>query len=217
MNLIVPAWVPKPVASVAARLHDASMPASRVTIERLVCDARMRPVWIEMRKRARENYRKTDRFSHPVASNALAWLRNYANFCEQNAAYWRKHGDKTRAIAGEKEAAEMRDLCPQDAACVSLFGVMFAAATLGFRTATGSEWRELAGANADVPPRFIVKRRRGDQRVRAGGIAIGNALEALFGSPCYKLTAASTAVALDVDTPPPMRVREWFRRHPSQH
>ncbi len=216
MSFIAPAWVPKPVANVAARLHDASMPADRIVIERLVRDARMRPVWIEIRKRARENYRKTDRFSHPVATDALAWLQGYANFCDQNAAYWRKHGDETRAIAGEKEAAEMRNLCPQDAACVSLFSIMFVAATLGFRTATAPEWQDWqrqVGTMAPPPPRFVVQRRRGDQRVRACGVAIGNSLGALFGSPCYKLTATSTAVALNVGRPPPERVREWFRQH----
>ena len=215
MNSPLPDWVPAPVGSVAARLHDACTPPDRIIIERLVRDRRMRPVWIEMSKRARESYRKTDRFSHPVATNALAWLRSYANFCEQNAAHWREHGDETRAIAGEKEAAEMRNLCPQDAACVSLFGIMFVAATLGFRTATAQEWQrwqKQVGTTAPPPPRFVVQRRRGDQRIRACGGAIGNALQALFGSPCYKLTATSTAVALNVGRPPPGRVREWFRQ-----
>jgi hypothetical protein len=216
MNLAMPTWIPTPVARIAARLHDASMPTERIVIQRLVCDARMRSVWTEMRKRARENYRKTARFSHPVAPDALAWLRSYANFCEQNATYWRKHGDERRAIAGEKEAAEIRSLCPQDAACVSLFSIMFVAATLGFRTATTPEWQKWqkqVGTTAPPPPRFIIQRRRGDQRARACGVALGNALQALFGSPCYRLTATSTAVALNIDCPPPGRVREWFRQH----
>jgi hypothetical protein len=216
MNLTSPAWIPTPVASIAARLHDASMPTERIVIQRLVRDARMRSVWTEMRKRARENYRKTNRFSHPVADNAVVWLQSYAKFCEQNAAYWRKKGDEIRATESEKEAAEMRSLCPQDAACVSLFGVMFVAATLGFRTTTALEWQEWqkqVGTTASPPSRFVIQRRRGDQRARACGVAIGNALQTLFGSPCYKLTATSTAVALNIACPPPGRVREWFRQH----
>ncbi len=220
MNLITPAWIPTPVASIAARLHDASMPADRIIIERLVRDVRMRSVWTEMRKRVREKYRKTERFSHPVADNSLVWLQNYAKFCEQNAAYRRKHGDEMGATESEKEAAEMRSLCPQDAACVSLFGIMFAAATLGFRTTTAPEWQEWqrqVGATASPPTTFVIQRRRGDQRARACGVAIGNALQAVFGSPCYKLTATSTAVVLNIDRPPPGRVREWFRRNASRH
>jgi hypothetical protein len=217
MNLTSPTWIPEAVARVAARLHDACPQTSRTAIERLVRDRRMRSVWTELRKRVRENYRTTDRFSHPAVSDALVWLQYYANFCEWNAAYWRKQGDETRAIESEKEAAEMRNLRPQDAACVLLFGVSFTAATLGFRTRTLPEWRELANPCASIPLRFIVRRRRGDQRARAAGIAIGNALEALFGSPCYKITAALTAVALNVDAPPPGRVREWFRRYPSRN
>lgn len=74
----------------------------------------------------------------------------------------------------------MRNLCAQDAASVLVFGVAFSAATLGFRTVTPSEWRELAGPTATLPKRFMVARRRGDQRTKAAVIATGNALEALF-------------------------------------
>jgi hypothetical protein len=216
MNLPIPDWVPAPVGSVAARPHDACTPPDRIIIERLVRDRRLRPVWTEMRKRARENYRKTERFSHSIADNALVWLQNYANFCEQNAAYWRKQGDEMRVADSEKEAAEMRSLCPQDAACVSLFSTMFVAETLGFRTTTAPQWQEWqkqVGTTASPPPRFVIQRRRGDQRARACGVATGNTLQALFGSPCYKLTATSTAVALNIDRPPSGRVREWFRQH----
>ena len=77
----------------------------------------------------------------------------------------------------------MRNLCPQDAACVSLFSIMFVAATLGFRTTTAPEWQEWqkqTGTTAPPPPRFVVQRRRGNQRTRACGVAISNALQALF-------------------------------------
>lgn len=131
-------------------------------------------------KRAREGYGKAALFSHPVAANALIPLQNYANFCERNAGHWRRQGDHNRAVESENEAAEMRNLCAQDAACVLVFGVAFSAATLGFRTVTPSEWRELAGPTATLPKRFMVARRRGDQRTKAAVIATGNALEALF-------------------------------------
>lgn len=226
-RLRIPSWVPPAIADCARTeweaVHNSSLngqllaelhPPTPQSLERLVCDLRMRSVWRELSRRHRNGA-----FLHPAEQQDVAMVELFlaAWLCvlrpqitrtrrpaEQRHREVTKRADELR-VEGFVLLSRAVKRDGADAKNIERYDRIVAAA---------DALKEYADETLTIELRTARDRGHGEGKARWFALAVTKKCRALFGAPLYGVSATITSVALNRSVKP-RTVRQWYARHPA--